>query len=1003
MAANPEDTNSKSLLDNNFSEIFKAIDEQNIEVFKKLISNLDKNQKYNDEYGVDSTFLHYAAHAGFLPAVKILLGKGFEINHQNSNGITPLHMACLKTNLEMVQLLIKEGSSPYVKDTLGRSPFMYAVETSNPVITKYFLDEHIGNTNEKDSIEISALCYAIKNKGNQYQNNLKENLEVIQLLVENGANINTDTGTELPISVACEYANTGAFQYLIEKKADLSTALRASLIYPQLECLKIVLPLIEDTIWHIDSPLDNNGNTAAHLAVIAGDLEMLKYLRTKAADFHIYNKETHDILLTAVKHGKIQILSYLLESKYSFLTVGDNLSPIHCAAQYNQVSVLEFLLQNNLGSLEDVYRNLTPLLMAGGYGNLDMVNFILKLNPNRINDVDEHDNNLWLIAAKFGRLELIQNLFYNSLYTEQFFSYKNRMGMNVFHVALSFDQPEVLRLLIVLACNIYNTWLNPTKNKLYNPLDLAGESCQKILKAAYDLDRMVKWKFSEDTHIDFNLAELIQQGASSTQTDGNGDTPLHRAAGLNNVFVFKILLEDYFLNRKGNISGFKLLYNKLKQNPIQIAKNRNHRTLAIYPYFYALRTLIQNNDLQEANKVSVELLTEMFNLTSDLSSEVSNSWNSIHIDFHFECWSFIRNTPNIIDQAQFENFIKHFSKSLFDSLNEYASKFVQAHEKPKVYLMIGKRLNTLALNEETVKALNLVLQKSTELKKSNSYLALIFPLEKEAHAILAELYVTGRINPVNNTARSEAEVLATTLGTLDEDENSNKSKNNSEVDNIYMGLLHYLQAGKNPEIVKERILWTNRFRGKTLGNMTLGDPYNPTDLMNILQDANRREKELEKDNNRMEDENNTLKKNIAEKDSALQVKQMELEKMSEKNAMLQENFQTTSEKFKLEIARIEGELSVFERYFGKNLPKLNGDANATNKDQQAITNNNQQTIMNNNNQNNTIEKASNTNTDPNLTPAYNSTSNGHGVKRTHSQMMGDNNNDQDNHDFPNKR
>ena len=87
-----------------------------------------------DEVTVDYlTALHVAAHCGHVRVAKLLLDRKADPNSRALNGFTPLHIACKKNRIKVVELLLKlvlcsapSGPQPVVQSRrrplLGPSP-----------------------------------------------------------------------------------------------------------------------------------------------------------------------------------------------------------------------------------------------------------------------------------------------------------------------------------------------------------------------------------------------------------------------------------------------------------------------------------------------------------------------------------------------------------------------------------------------------------------------------------------------------------------------------------------------------------------------------------------------------------------------------------------------------------------------------------------------------------------------------------------------------------------
>jgi ankyrin len=118
------------------------------------------------------TPLQYAARDGRLETVRILLDAGAGINDTDANAITPLIAAITNNHPDVARFLIERGADIKTTDWYGRTPLWAAVETRN-------MD--VDNATFENSIERAPY------------------LELIQLLLERGANPNVRTKESPPI------------------------------------------------------------------------------------------------------------------------------------------------------------------------------------------------------------------------------------------------------------------------------------------------------------------------------------------------------------------------------------------------------------------------------------------------------------------------------------------------------------------------------------------------------------------------------------------------------------------------------------------------------------------------------------------------------------------------------------------------------------------------------------------------------------------------------------
>ncbi|MRR52756.1 MAG: hypothetical protein EG825_17945, partial [Rhodocyclaceae bacterium] len=72
------------------------------------------------------TPLHQAAAGGHLDTVKMLIGKGADVNARTQNGRTPLHLAAFGGHMETAEAIIAAGADVNARDNQGNTPLSLA-------------------------------------------------------------------------------------------------------------------------------------------------------------------------------------------------------------------------------------------------------------------------------------------------------------------------------------------------------------------------------------------------------------------------------------------------------------------------------------------------------------------------------------------------------------------------------------------------------------------------------------------------------------------------------------------------------------------------------------------------------------------------------------------------------------------------------------------------------------------------------------------------------------
>lgn len=761
-----------------------------------------------------------------------------------------------------------------------------------------------GDIDQQNNSGDTALSLVVQNKDK------KDNLEMIVRLIEHGANIKHNLGKEQnPIWQACRTGNIEAIKSFITynpDNMDIEYSMSAALIHGQVEIVKYLKPFFEDKLWSIQGCLDSEGNTAAHIAAKTDNLAMLQYLKEQEVDFNVILKEGGlelNVLMTAVKYGSTSILMYLHQCNFSFKHK-DNLKndAVLLAVKYDQRPSLSFLFDNNIELSVDIpYKKYTLFLYAANLGFVDIMDLLLEKNKNVIHDKDSEGNNALLIATEKGHLHVIE--FLRKRFGLREINTTNHSDQNAIVIAIQLKRPEILKYLIRYGLTIKYAarfLVNALSNR--NSNDIPNDECVIILKAVVKLQSLCKLNITSDTSIRNLIADInnaLSQGAHVNQRDDGLRTPLHWAAINGNEVVFQILVEDVVKQFK-NRSGILKCKDNQGKSPLQLAQEKGHLKLVSLFYVEYLQELIQDNQLNkipEVYKDAIEFLFIPLNkFNSEKISGILNSTTSIeemidkNIKNIFNFWEKTKSIPGIKSPTVIFDHIFKFvnelsnTKGYLESYNDGYLKYL----KTRTYIHLARIFNSYGLNAETVRALNFVIS-LTEKPEDLNRLKLYEDFRHEAHAMLGELYCTGRVNSLNHEIRSEAQIIETMLDTKDlkgledneeEFERKNKAENES---NIALGLIHYCQAGRNnPSVADERRIWTNRFRNKTMSNFTLGDPLNPNDLIGIMQDANRIEDEANKKIAQMEIELQQTKEKAKLKENELQAVKIELDQNRQK-------------------------------------------------------------------------------------------------------------------------
>uniref|UniRef100_A0A8B9P3I4 Poly [ADP-ribose] polymerase n=1 Tax=Apteryx owenii TaxID=8824 RepID=A0A8B9P3I4_APTOW len=536
------DPSAKAVLTGEYKkdELLEAARSGNEEKLMALLTPLNVNCHASD--GRKSTPLHLAAGYNRVRIVQLLLQHGADVHAKDKGGLVPLHNACSYGHYEVTELLLKHGACVNAMDLWQFTPLHEAASKNRVEVCSLLLshgaDPTLVNCHGKSAVDMAPtpelrerLTYEFKGHSllqaareadlakvkkmlaleiiNFKQPQSHETAlhcavaavhpkrkQVTELLLRKGANVNEKNKDFMtPLHVAAEKAHNDVMEVLHKHGAKMNT-------------------------------LDTLGQTALHRAALAGHLQTCRLLLNYGSDPSIISLQgftaaqmgneavqqilsestpvrTSDVdyrLLEASKAGDLETVKQLcspqnvncrdLEGRHS--------TPLHFAAGYNRVSVVEYLLHHGADVHAKDKGGLVPLHNACSYGHYEVAELLVRHGAS-VNVAD-----LW----KFTPL----------------------------HEAAAKGKYEICKLLLKHGAD-------PTKkNRDGNtPLDLVKEGdtdIQDLLRGdAALLDAAKKGCLARVQKL------CTQENINCRDTQGRNSTPLHLAAGYNNLEVAEYLLE----------------------------------------------------------------------------------------------------------------------------------------------------------------------------------------------------------------------------------------------------------------------------------------------------------------------------------------------------------------------------------------------------------------------------------------------------------------------------
>uniref|UniRef100_A0AAR2ISU4 Poly [ADP-ribose] polymerase n=1 Tax=Pygocentrus nattereri TaxID=42514 RepID=A0AAR2ISU4_PYGNA len=556
-------------------ELLEAARSGNEEKLMALLTPLNVNCHASDgrkstSQKMLSTPLHLAAGYNRVRIVQLLLQHGADVHAKDKGGLVPLHNACSYGHYEVTELLLKHGACVNAMDLWQFTPLHEAASKNRVEVCSLLLshgaDPTLVNCHGKSAVDMAPtpelkerLTYEFKGHSllqaarEADMAKVKKTLaleiinfkhpqthetalhcavasphpkrkQVTELLLRKGANVNEKNKDFMtPLHVAAERAHNDILEVLQKHGAKMNA-------------------------------VDTLGQTALHRAALAGHLQTCRLLLSYGADpaivslqgftaaqmgneavqqilnenIPVRNSDVDYRLLEAAKAGDLDTVKQLcspqnvncrdLEGRHS--------TPLHFAAGYNRVAVVEYLLHHGADVHAKDKGGLVPLHNACSYGHYEVAELLVRHGAS-VNVAD-----LW----KFTPL----------------------------HEAAAKGKYEICKLLLKHGAD-------PTKkNRDGNtPLDMVKEGdtdIQDLLRGdAALLDAAKKGCLARVQKL------CSPENINCRDTQGRNSTPLHLAAGYNNLEVAEYLLEhgaDVNAQDKG---GLIPLHNAASYGHVDIA------------------------------------------------------------------------------------------------------------------------------------------------------------------------------------------------------------------------------------------------------------------------------------------------------------------------------------------------------------------------------------------------------------------------------------------------
>lgn len=373
----------------------------NINIVKLLLDNGAKSD-IADSSG--NTALHFAARYGYTEIVKLLLNTNINID-QNSNNRTALHAAVFKNKIEVVKLLLRSGANPRLFDVNNSNALIVAAAKGYNGIVKVLLEHDLDYIDTICPNGLNALCAAVAKNQLEVVKTLLSfganpkitcdglnalqiavysgHLEVTKLLLDTDIDLNyqsDNNGTALHEAILRE--NCDILKLLLERGANPNllnkngnTVLTFALW--NIKNVEVIKVLINSSDIDVNIP-DAWGMTPLFLSAGKGDFQVVDLLLKHGASNDTATSAGFTPLYFSAQNGHLKVVERLLQEKNIDINRQTEIgyTAMHIAAQLGQLEVIELLIANGACLELESNSHKTPLDVAREFNQLDVVEYL---------------------------------------------------------------------------------------------------------------------------------------------------------------------------------------------------------------------------------------------------------------------------------------------------------------------------------------------------------------------------------------------------------------------------------------------------------------------------------------------------------------------------------------------------------------------------------------------------------------------------------------------------
>nr|XP_055076899.1 transient receptor potential cation channel, subfamily N, member 1 isoform X1 [Misgurnus anguillicaudatus] len=449
---------------------------------------------------------------------EMLLKSGADVNAEQENGETAMHVAARHGSLQMIKALIQEGGDVTFTSKVGENPLHVAVRHCHAHVAEEILNYLMNERSHQEALLCvqqgnqdgeTPLHLAAELKGESVHQT-DEDIDIIKILMEHHADITAVTKQtgETPLHYSARLGNTALLQEMLAyvPSSQLQTAVNKH---------------------------SKNGRSPLLLAAEQGHTEVVQTLLQHNARVDVFDEEGKAAIHLAAEQGHQDIVDILLSHK-AFVNAKTKLglTPLHLSAQSGSARLVRLLVETHQATIDALsLSKQTPLHLAAASGQLDVCHCLLNLKAD-VTATDIHGQTPLHLAAENDHSEVVKLIL---RHRPELATLANVEGATCTHIAAAQGSVAVIKELL-----IFNQGGLVTLNSKANGL------CPLHLAAAGGHTEVVK--------------VLLDAGASVTEEDTEGMTAVHLAAKNGHTHILEVLKSSISLKIQSSKTGLTALH-----------------------------------------------------------------------------------------------------------------------------------------------------------------------------------------------------------------------------------------------------------------------------------------------------------------------------------------------------------------------------------------------------------------------------------------------------------